>query len=87
MTVMQQTIEHGAHGSDIAQQLAPVLDGTIGGRQRAETLVAAHDDFQQILGGGMREFAHAGNRSFSQVTKPMKMFVVDGALEFHLGTS
>ena len=27
------------------------------------------------------------NRSFSQVTKPMKMFVVDGALEFHLGTS
>ena len=59
MAVMQQAIEHGADGGDIAEQLAPVLDRTVGGEQRAEALVAAHDDFQQILGGGVRQLAHA----------------------------
>ena len=56
---MQQPIEHRADCGDIAQQFAPVLDRTIGCEQRAEAFVAAHDDLQQILGGGMREFAHA----------------------------
>ena len=57
--MVQEPIKHGADGGDIAEQLAPVLDGTIGCEQRAETLVAAHDDLQQILGGRMWEFAHA----------------------------
>jgi hypothetical protein len=52
MAVMQETVEHGAHGRDIAEQLAPVFDRTVRGQQSAEALVAAHDDFQQILGGG-----------------------------------
>ena len=55
---MQQAVKHGADGGDIAQKFAPVLHRTIGGEQRAEAFVTAHDDFQQILGGGMREFAH-----------------------------
>ena len=59
VAVMQQTIEHGADGGDIAEQLAPVLDRAVGSEQRADALVAAHDDFQQILGGGVRQFAHA----------------------------
>ena len=56
---MQQAVKHGADGGDIAQQFAPVLHRTIGGEQRAEAFVTAHDDFQQILSGGVREFAHA----------------------------
>ena len=56
---MEQAIEHGADGGNIAEQFAPVLDGTVGSEQRAEALVAAHDDLQQILGGGVRKLAHA----------------------------
>jgi hypothetical protein len=59
MAVMQQPIKHRADRGDIAEQLAPVLDRTIGGEQCAETFVAAHDDFQQILGSGVWDFAHA----------------------------
>ena len=48
---MQQTIEHGADGGNIAEQFAPVLDRAVGSEQCAAPLVAAHDDFKQILGG------------------------------------
>jgi hypothetical protein len=34
MTVMQQTVEHGGHSGAVAEQLAPVVDGTIGSQQR-----------------------------------------------------
>jgi hypothetical protein len=57
--MMQQPIEHCADCCDIAEQLAPVLNRTIGSQQGAETFVAAHNDFQQVLGGGVWEFAHA----------------------------
>ena len=56
---MQQAIKHGADRGDIAQQFAPVLDWTIGSEQGAEPFVAPHDDFQQILGGGVWQLAHA----------------------------
>jgi len=56
--MMQQTVEHGADCGDIAEQLAPVFDRAVGSKQCAEAFVTAHDDFQQILGGGEREFAH-----------------------------
>ena len=57
--MMQQAIEHGANGSHIAEQLAPVVNRSIRSQQRAESLVAAHHDLQQILGGRVRQFAHA----------------------------
>ena len=56
---MQQAIEYGTNGRDIAEQLAPILDRTVGSQQRAASFVAAHDDLQQILGGSLRELAHA----------------------------
>jgi hypothetical protein len=59
MTVMQQPIKHRTNCGDIAEQLAPVLDWTVGSEQSAETLVASHDNFQQILGGRERQLAHA----------------------------
>ena len=43
---MQQAIKHGADRGDIAQQFAPVIDGTVGSEQRAEAFIAAHDDLQ-----------------------------------------
>ena len=38
---------------------APVLHRSIRGQQRAGAFVAAHDDLQQILGGGVGQLAHA----------------------------
>jgi len=57
---MQQPIEHRAHSGDIAEQLAPVFNRSIGGKQRAATFVAAHDDLQEILSRGVRQLAHPG---------------------------
>jgi len=56
---MQKAVEHGADGSHVAKQFAPVFDWTIGRQQRAKTLVAAHDDFEQILGRGVWQLAHS----------------------------
>ena len=44
---MEKAIEHGADGGNIAEQLSPVLDGTVGSEQRAEALVAAHDNWEE----------------------------------------
>src|SRR5271155_5524909 len=46
MSVVQKSIEHGGDGGAIAQQLSPVLDGSVRGQQRAGSFVTAHDDFQ-----------------------------------------
>ena len=56
---MEQTVEHRTDGGNVGEQLAPVLDRTVGSQQRAASFVAAHDDLQQILGGSLRELAHA----------------------------
>ena len=55
MPVVQKTIEHGCDGRHVAQQFAPVLDRAVGSQQRAGALVAPHDNFQQVFGGGVRE--------------------------------
>ncbi len=57
--MVQQAIEHCADCGHIAKKLAPVFHGSIRGQQRAEPFVAAHDDFQQILGSSVGQFAHA----------------------------
>ena len=59
VAVMQQAIEHGADGGNIAEHFAPVVNRAIGSQQCTAAFVAAHDDFQQILGGGMWQLAHA----------------------------
>ncbi len=53
MTMMQQAVEHGADGGGITEQAAPVFYRAIGSQQGAAAFVAAHDDFQQVLGGGV----------------------------------
>ena len=56
---MEEAVEHGGDGGGVAKQLAPVFDGPVRGEHGAGPLVAAHDDFEQFLGGGGRELAHA----------------------------
>ena len=56
---MEQAIEQGGDGGGVAEQLAPVLDGPIRRQQRRGAFVAAHDDLQEILGGGVGQLAHA----------------------------
>ena len=56
---MEQTIEHRGDGRGIAKQFAPVLDGPVRGEQRRGPLVAAHHDFEEVLGCRVRELAHA----------------------------
>ncbi|MGA3350462.1 MAG: hypothetical protein ABSC33_15655 [Candidatus Sulfotelmatobacter sp.] len=41
MPVVKKTVEHGTDGSGVAQQLPPVLDGTIRGQECAGPFVAA----------------------------------------------
>jgi hypothetical protein len=48
MAVMQEPIKHRTHCGDIAEQLAPVFDRTIGSKQSAETFVAAHEEMQKV---------------------------------------
>lgn len=57
--MVEEAVEHGADGGYVAQQFAPVFDGAVGSGQGARALVAAHDDFQEIFGGGVGELAHA----------------------------
>jgi hypothetical protein len=45
MAVVEQAIQHCAHGGYIAQHLAPVFDGTIRSEQGTGSLIAPHDDF------------------------------------------
>ena len=59
MPVVEQAVQHGADRRHVSQQLAPVLDGTIGSQQRTGALVASHDNLQQIFSGGQRQFTHA----------------------------
>jgi len=46
VTVVQQAVEHGADGGRIAQQLALVFHGTVGGQHGASAFVSPHDDLQ-----------------------------------------
>ena len=58
VTVVEEAIEHGGDGCGVAQQLPPVFDGTIRSQQCTRPLIAAHDDLEQVFGGGEWKFAH-----------------------------
>ena len=56
---MQQPVEQRGDGGGVAEQLSPVVDGSIRGEHRGGPLVTTHDQLEQVLGGGMRQLAHA----------------------------
>lgn len=39
--VVEEAVEHGGDGGGVAEEFAPVLDGTVGGEDRARPFVAA----------------------------------------------
>ena len=45
--VVEQAVEDGAGGGDVAQELAPFLDGAVGSHERGAVFIAAYDDFQE----------------------------------------
>lgn len=45
--VVEEPVEDGAGGGDVAQELAPFVDGAVGGHHGGAVFVAAHDDLQQ----------------------------------------
>jgi hypothetical protein len=58
MSVIEKAVQRGSHDSRIPQHFPQSSTG----RFEVKTvlaLVAAHDDFQQILGRGERQLAHA----------------------------
>ena len=68
--MMEEPIEERGDGGGIAQQLPPVVDGSVGGEQRRRPLVATDDDFQEIFGGRVREFSHPEVINDQQGTAP-----------------
>ena len=57
--VMQQPVEQRGDGGGVAEQLSPVVDGSIRGEHRGGPLVTAHDQLEQVLGRGVGQLAHA----------------------------
>src|SRR5258706_2255108 len=56
---MEEAVEHGGDGGGVAEELARIFDGSVGGEQGAGALVASHDEFEQIFGSGGGELLHA----------------------------
>ena len=59
MGVMEQPIEQRGDRRGVAEQLAPIIDGSVRREQRGGALVAPHDQLEEIFGGGVGELAHA----------------------------
>ena len=56
---MEQAVEQGGDGGGVPEELPPVLDRAVGGEDRGGPLVAAHDQLEEVLGGGVGQLAHA----------------------------
>ncbi len=52
--VMEQAVEQRGDGGGVAEELSPVVDRPVRGEQRRRPLVAAHDQLEQVFGGGVR---------------------------------
>src|SRR5713101_437080 len=56
--VVEQTVEQRRDGGGVAQELAPVFDGTIRRDQRGGFFIAAHHDLQEVLGRSLGQPPH-----------------------------
>ena len=56
---MQEPVEQRGDRGGVAEQLPPLVDRAVGGEHRRGPLVAAHDQLEQVLGGGVGQLAHA----------------------------
>ena len=56
---MEQAVGQRGDGGGVAEKLSPVVDRPVRGEQRRRPLVAAHDQLEQVFGGGVRQLSHA----------------------------
>ena len=56
---MEQSIKERGDGRRVAEELAPVVDGSVRRQQRRGAFVTPHDHFEQVFGGSVRELPHA----------------------------
>ena len=56
---MEETVEDGAGGGDVLEELAPVFEGTVTGHDGGAGLVASHDDFEEVLAGVLGQLLEA----------------------------
>ena len=59
VTIVEKTVKHGGDRRSVAEQLAPVIDGAVGRHDGTGAFVTPHDEFEEILGGGGGQLAHA----------------------------
>ena len=56
---LEEAVEDGPGDSRIPEDLAPILQGAVGGEDDGAPLVAAGERREEVLGGGGRQAAHA----------------------------
>ena len=55
--VVEESVEDGGGGRDVADEFAPLLDWAVGGHEGGPVFVTAHDDLEEVLAGtGWEEF-------------------------------
>jgi hypothetical protein len=59
LSLLEETVEDGGGGRHVAKQLAPVLNGTIGGHESGAILVSTNDNLQEAFSAFGREVLHA----------------------------
>ena len=52
---MEQSVQDGAGGRHVAQELSPFFDGTIGSHQGGAVFIATHDDLQEDFAAFWRQ--------------------------------
>ena len=57
--MMQEAIQQRGDGGVVTEQLPPVVDWSVRGKDGGGAFVAAHHQLEEILGGGVRQLAHA----------------------------
>jgi hypothetical protein len=57
--VVEEAVEDGGGGGDVADEFAPFLQGAVGGHEGGAQVVAAHDDFEEVFPGLWRELFDA----------------------------
>lgn len=49
--MLEESVEDGARGRDIADEFAPVLNGSVACHDRGAEFIAAHNDLEKIFSG------------------------------------
>lgn len=52
--MVEETVEERGDGGGVVEELAPIVDRTIGRQECARPFVAAHDELEEVLRRGGR---------------------------------